>query len=56
MTRWRQSSSPLSLMTRTNAVRRRKGLIYNQAVEMINKCDISDKKVIVLAKRGWHTE
>lgn len=29
-------------------------LIYNQAVEMINKCDISDKKVIVLAKRGWH--
>ena len=29
-------------------------IIFDQAVEMLDNMDISDKKVIVLAKRGWH--
>ncbi len=29
-------------------------IIFEEAVEMINNQDISDKKVLVLAKRNWH--
>jgi len=29
-------------------------IIFDEAVEMINKIDLADKKVLVLAKRGWH--
>lgn len=29
-------------------------IIFDEAVEMINNIDLSDKKVLVLAKRGWH--
>lgn len=29
-------------------------IIFDEAVEMINKIDLSDKKVLVLAKRNWH--
>ena len=29
-------------------------IIFDQAVEMINSIDITDKKVLVLAKRNWH--
>lgn len=29
-------------------------IIFDEAVEMINNIDISDKKVLVLAKRNWH--
>ena len=29
-------------------------VIFDEAVEMINKIDLSDKKVLVLAKRNWH--
>lgn len=29
-------------------------IIFDEAVEMINNIDLADKKVLVLAKRGWH--
>ena len=29
-------------------------IIFDEAVEMINNIDLSDKKVLVLAKRNWH--
>lgn len=29
-------------------------IIFDQAVEMINKINLADKKVLVLAKRNWH--
>lgn len=29
-------------------------IIFDEAVEMINKIDLADKKVLVLAKRNWH--
>ena len=29
-------------------------VIFDEAVEMINNIELADKKVIVLAKRGWH--
>lgn len=33
---------------------REEKIIFDEAVEIINGRDISDKNVIVLAKRGWH--
>ena len=29
-------------------------IIFDEAVEMINKIDLADKKVLVLGKRNWH--
>ncbi len=33
---------------------RQEKIIFDEAVDIINKCDISDKNVLVLAKRNWH--